>query len=118
MTPEQAALIWDTLRTVGVGGILAGIVFVFYKGWVITASEADRRVAATESQVTLLKEQLEKREALYQSSQAEQRTTIKEGNEARDRLQASLDKNVESMYRFVDVLGDLRDSIRAMRGGP
>lgn len=119
MTPEQAALIWDTLRTVGVGGILAAIIFVLYKRWYISKAESDDRVAGMQAQVDLLKEQLEKREGLYIASLAEMRTAVKEGAETRERVQGLLDENIKQMYRFADVLGDLRDAIRAIqRGSP
>lgn len=120
MTPEEVGRYWSTLQAIGIGGILAAIVVVLYKGWVVTAAECDRRVAASEEKVELLRAELERREGLYIASLAELRASVKDGAAARERIQASLDKNIEQLYRFSDVLGDLRDAIRnpIPRGGP
>jgi hypothetical protein len=94
------------------GGIVAVLV-VFYKGWYVSRNEMDRQVAAVEEKVQLLRAELEKREGLYIASLAELRATIREGAEQRDRIQAALDKNIGELYRFTDVLTDIRSDIRA-----
>lgn len=111
------------------GGIVAVLV-VFYKGWYVSRTEADRRVAdvearfqvykdVAEEKIKLLQVELEKREGLYVASLAELRATIKEGADQREKVQQALDKNIEQMYRFTDALGDMRDAIKSSpRGRP
>lgn len=133
MTPD-AIRAWitlvETVKALGPLGFALGIIYVLYKGLYISKRESDERVASEvaksaallaveQEKVALLRTELEKREGLYVASLSELRATIKDGNTARERVQAALDKNVEQMYRFADVLGDIRDAIKQPpRGTP
>lgn len=114
---------WDALRTLGVGGMAFGIIFVLYKRWYVTAGEADERVAAEVAKTAavlatereknaILERELERREGIYIATMAEIRAQLQEAHKVREKVQAELTEGTKVLYRFTDILADLRDQAK------
>lgn len=123
MTVESWMAAWDALRTLGVGGMAFGIIFVLYKRWYVTAGEADERVAAEVAKTAavlatereknaILERELERREGIYIATMAEIRAQLQEAHKVREKVQAELTEGTKVLYRFTDILADLRDQAK------
>lgn len=112
MGTTDALTIWQALQALGLGGGLLVVVLVLYRGLLVTKAHNEATVAAEREKTDLLRAELGKREELYRQSLTELREDGTRVRGERDRVAQQLDEHNRQMYRFADVLGELRDAIR------
>lgn len=103
--------------------IAVGIIWVLYKGFYVSKSAAEGMVAAEVAKTAavlatereknaILERELERREGIYIATMAEIRAQLQEAHKVREKVQAELTEGTKVLYRFTDILADLRDQAR------
>lgn len=115
MTPEQVAAflaLVDVFGNLSPFAIAVGVILILYRRLYVSKGESDERVAAEREKTAVVKEESERREGLYIATIAELRLQVADANKTREKIQDELTESTKVLYRFTDVLNDLREQTR------
>ena len=112
MSPGEIASYGQIANTIGIVGLLAFAIVAIWRGWFITKEHHDDVIRQKDAQLAEKEQQIAQMRDLYRASTDYAQRRGDTLHTEKEQLLRQLEQNTQSVFRFTDVIGELRDAVR------